>query len=105
MIPPVAGVSVGYSMTGASGPKPPAKRMNDLFTAIDTAGAGSITASQFQAAFASKNPPANFKAFGADKTWAALDPNARGAVSQPDFVNTMTGLMTSLRGYAARPKA
>ncbi len=105
MVMPIGGVSVGYSVTGASGAKAPARRMSDLFAAIDTTGAGAITRGQFAAAFASKNPPANFKAFGLERTWSALDPGGSGQVNQSDFVNTMTGLMTSLRGYAARSQA
>jgi len=101
MLPPVSSVSSVHSVTGASAPMPPAKRMNDLFSRIDTAGAGSINQVQLTSAFSTQNPPLNFRAYGADRTWSALDPKGTGAVSRADFVTTMTGLMTSLRGYAA----
>lgn len=95
------GVSSSWSMTGASAPMPPAKRMSDLFGRIDNQGSGAITKPQLQTAFQTQNPPANFQAFGVDRTWAALDPQNRGSVTKDSFVSTMTGLMTSLRGYAA----
>jgi Ca2+-binding EF-hand superfamily protein len=88
-------------MTGASAPMPPAKRMSDLFSKIDGQGSGAITKPQLAAAFKTLNPPANFKAYGLDKTWQALDPGDSGSVARDSFVATMTGLMSSLRGYAA----
>lgn len=97
-----AGTSGAWPMTGASAPMPPQNRMSNLFAAIDTQKAGAITQVQLNSAFQTLNPPANFKAFGADNLWNALDPNKSGSVSRSDFVSTMTGLMTSLRGYAAK---
>ena len=96
-----AGLSSAWAMTGASAPMPPAKRMSDLFGKIDSQNNGSITRPQLQTAFQTLSPPVNFKAYGIEKTWSALDPNNTGSVSKDAFVSTMTGLMTSLRGYAA----
>lgn len=95
------GVSSSWAMTGVSAPMPPAKRMSDLFASIDNQNSGSITKPQLADAFRTLSPPANFKAYGLDKTWQALDPNASGSVAKDSFISTMTGLMTSLRGYAA----
>jgi Ca2+-binding EF-hand superfamily protein len=95
------GVSSAWAMTGASAPMPPAKRMSDLFDRIDNQNSGSITKPQLQTAFQTLTPPVNFKAYGVDKTWNTLDPNNEGSVSKDSFISNMTGLMTSLRGYAA----
>lgn len=95
------GVSSSWAMTGASAPMPPAKRMSDLFSKIDSQSRGAITKPQLATAFQTLNPPVNFKAYGLDKTWQALDPGNSGSVAKDSFVSTMTGLMTSLRGYAA----
>ena len=94
-------MSGAMPMTGASGAMPPQTRMTKLFTAIDTQKTGTINQGQLTTAFQTLGPPANFKAFGADKLWQALDPNKTGSVAKDHFVSTMTGLMTSLRGYAA----
>ncbi len=77
--------------------------MSSLFDAIDTSGSGTITQSQFNHAFETKNPPAVFRHQGADAIFAALDPNGTGEVSKRDFVLTMSGLMVSLR--AERPSS
>jgi EF-hand domain pair len=71
--------------------------MTDLFSSIDTSGSGSITQSQFNQAFQSKNPPAVFQQQGAAAIFASLDPNGTGSVSKADFVSTMSKLMASLR--------
>lgn len=76
--------------------------MSNLFDAIDTSGAGTITQAQFEQAFQSKNPPAVFQQQGANAIFAALDPSGTGSVSKSDFVSTMSGLMASLR---AEPSA
>jgi Ca2+-binding EF-hand superfamily protein len=89
-------------MSGASMGAPPQQKMTSLFNQIDTAGAGSITMSQFQTAFNSLNPPAVFKNAGFDSIYNHLDPAGSGSVSKADFVNGMKGLMASLR---APPKA
>jgi hypothetical protein len=43
------------------------------------------------------DPPAVFKAQGANAIWNSLDPNGTGSVSKHDFVNTMKDLMVQLR--------
>ena len=86
-----------HAVSGASTSGPPQQKMSDLFDSIDTSGSGSITQSQFDQAFQSKNPPAVFQLQGADAIFAALDPNGTGSVSKQDFVSGMKQLMVSLR--------
>jgi hypothetical protein len=86
-----------HAVSGASTSGPPQQKMSDLFDSIDTSGSGSITQSQFDQAFQSKNPPAVFQQQGADAIFAALDPNGTGSVSKQDFVSGMKQLMVSLR--------
>ena len=76
---------------------PPNQKMSNLFNSIDTSGAGSINQAQFNQAFQTLNPPAVFKAQGANAIWSSLDPNGTGSVSKQDFVNTMKDLMAQLR--------
>src|ERR1035437_4844846 len=74
----ISGVSAAggmHAVSGASSSGPPQQKMTDLFNAIDTSGSGSITQSQFDQAFQSKNPPSVFQKQGADAIFAALDPN------------------------------
>ncbi|OIQ97080.1 EF hand [mine drainage metagenome] len=85
--------------SGASMAMPPDQKMSTLFGQIDTADTGSITKSQFEQAFKSMNPPANFQSQGADAIWAKLDPNGTGSVSKQDFVQSMTTMMKQLRGH------
>jgi Ca2+-binding EF-hand superfamily protein len=85
------------AMTGASMRMPPAQKMANLFSQIDTTGSGSITKSQFENAFSSLNPPAGFKAMGADAVFSKLDPNGMGSVSKQDFINDMTKMMSEIR--------
>ena len=84
-------------ISGASGNIPPNQKMTSLFDSIDTSGSGSINQTQFNQAFQTLNPPAVFKAQGADAIWSSLDPNGTGNVSKQDFVNTMKDLMVQLR--------
>jgi Ca2+-binding EF-hand superfamily protein len=86
-----------HAVSGASSSGPPQQKMSALFDSIDTSGSGSITQSQFEQAFQSKNPPGVFQKQGADALFAALDPNGTGSVSKQDFVSTMSKLMASLR--------
>ncbi len=86
-----------HAISGASSSGPPQQKMSSLFNSIDTSGSGSITQSQFEQAFQSKNPPGVFQKQGADAIFAALDPNGTGSVSKQDFVSTMSKLMASLR--------
>jgi len=95
-------------ISGASGNMPPNQKMSSLFNSIDSSGAGSINQAQFNQAFQTLNPPAVFKAQGADAIWNSLDPNGTGNVSKQDFVNTMKDLMVQLRAdptAAASPVA
>ena len=86
-----------HAVSGASTGAPPQQKMSNLFDSIDTSGSGSITQSQFEQAFQTKNPPAVFQNQGAQAIFASLDPNGTGSVSKQDFVSTMSGLMASLR--------
>ncbi len=86
-----------HAVSGASYGAPPQQKMSNLFDSIDTSGSGSITQSQFEQAFQTKNPPAVFQKQGADAIFAALDPTGTGTVSKQDFVSTMSKLMASLR--------
>jgi hypothetical protein len=56
--------SAGMSSTvsGASRSMPPQQKMTNLYTQIDTSGAGAVTQSQFNQAFETSNPPGVFKA-------------------------------------------
>lgn len=95
------GSMMPQAMTGASMRMPPAQKMNNLFNTIDASGTGSITKAQFTQAFNTLNPPAAFKAAGANAVFSALDPNNTGSVSQQDFVNGMTSQMSQLRQQQA----
>ncbi len=86
-----------HAVSGASSSGPPQQKMSSLFDSIDTSGNGSITQTQFDQAFQTKNPPAVFQQQGADAIFASLDPNGTGSVSKQDFVSGMSGLMASLR--------
>jgi EF-hand domain pair len=86
-----------HAVSGASSSGPPQQKMSSLFDSIDTSGSGSITQSQFDQAFQTKNPPAVFQNQGADAIFASLDPNGTGSVSKQDFVSGMSQMMASLR--------
>lgn len=85
------------AMTGASMRMPPAQKMNNLFSQIDTSGTGSISKAQFEQAFNSMNPPSGFKSMGADAVFAKLDKNNSGSVSKQDFTSGMTQMMSEIR--------
>jgi len=93
----IGGADGMHAMSGASGGAPPREKMSNLFDSIDTSGSGSITQSQFEQAYQTKNPPAAFQKQGADAIFAALDPGGTGSVSKQDFVAVMSKLMASLR--------
>jgi hypothetical protein len=93
----IASSSALHAVSGASTGAPPQQKMSSLFDSIDTSGSGSITQSQFEQAFQTKNPPAVFQKQGADAIFAQLDPTSTGTVSKQDFVSTMSKLMASLR--------
>jgi hypothetical protein len=100
----ISGVSAAggiHAVSGASSSGPPAQKMSSLFDSIDTSGSGSITQSQFDQAFQTKNPPAVFQNQGADAIFASLDPKGTGSVSKQDFVSGMSRLMASLRADSA----
>ena len=92
-----------HAVSGASTSGPPQQKMSDLFDSIDTSGSGSITQSQFDQVFQSKNPPAVFQKQGADAIFAALDPSGTGSVSKQDFVSGMKQLMATLRANDSAP--
>jgi Ca2+-binding EF-hand superfamily protein len=85
----VGGAGGMHAVSGASTSGPPQQKMSDLFDSIDSSGSGSITQSQFDQAFQSKNPPTVFQQQGADAIFTALDPNGTGSVSKQDFVSGM----------------
>ncbi|WP_052523516.1 EF-hand domain-containing protein [Bradyrhizobium sp. STM 3809] len=85
--------------SGASARAPASQKMTNLFDQIDTSGSGSITQSQFEQAFQTRNPPKDFKAAGADAIWSQLDPSNTGSVSKQDFVSSMTTLMKQMRTH------
>jgi hypothetical protein len=93
----IASASGLHVVSGASTSAPPQQKMSNLFNSIDTAGSGTITQSQFDQAFQTKNPPAVFQKQGANAIWTALDPSGSGTVSKQGFVSTMSKLMVSLR--------
>ena len=76
--------STGMSsmVSGASMSMPPQQKMSNLYSQIDTTGAGSVTPSQFDQAFQTMNPPAVFRAAGSTAVWSALDPSGSVQVSQ-----------------------
>ena len=98
-----------HAVSGASNGAPPQQKMSNLFDSIDTSGSGSITQSQFEQAFQTKNPPAVFQNQGAGAIFSALDPSGTGSVSKQDFVSGMSKLMASLRadnaGQTASPSS
>lgn len=96
----ISGVGGSYSpqaMSSASARMPPAQKMANLFSQIDTSGSGPITQSQFTQAFQAMKPTAGFRAMGASAVFQALNPNSSGIVSQQNFVQGMTQLMTQFR--------
>ena len=93
----ISSSSALHTVSGASSGAPPQQKMSNLFDSIDTSGSGSITQSQFEQAFQTKNPPVVFQKQGADAIFASLDPTGSGSVSKQDFVSTMSKLMASLR--------
>lgn len=96
----ISGVSAAgslHAVSGASSSGPPQQKMSSLFDSIDTSGSGSITQSQFDQAFQTKNPPAVFQQQGANAVFSTLDPTGTGSVSKQDFVSGMSKLMASLR--------
>jgi hypothetical protein len=93
----IASSSALHAVSCASSGGPPQQKMSNLFDSIDTSGSGSITQSQFEQAFQTKNPPTVFQQQGADAIFASLDPTGTGQVSKQDFVSTMSKLMASLR--------
>ncbi|MDD2916151.1 MAG: EF-hand domain-containing protein [Gallionella sp.] len=94
----ISGLGMSHqAMTGASMYMPPAQKMFDLFSQIDTSGTGSISKAQFELAFNTLNPPAGFKAMGSDAVFAQLDPKGTGAVTKQDFKNGMLQIIAQLR--------
>jgi Ca2+-binding EF-hand superfamily protein len=93
----MGGAGTAGMVSGASPSMAPQQKMTSLYNKIDTGSTGSITQSQFNQAFQTQNPPAVFKAAGANAVWNALDTKGAGEVSRQDFVNGMKSLMVELR--------
>ena len=89
--------SLPQIVSGASCCGSPSQKMSNLFQQIDSSNTGSITQAQFQQAFATLNPPANFQAVGANLVFQQLDSSGSGSVSKSNFVSGMTAMMRSLR--------
>jgi hypothetical protein len=90
-----------HAVSGASTGAPPQTKMSNLFDSIDSSGSGTITQSQFDQAFQTKNPPAVFQKQGAEAIFSSLDPSGTGSVSKQDFVSGMPQMMASLRASPA----
>ena len=102
----ISGVGGSYGgnplsvVSGASGSGGATKKMTALFDQIDSTGAGSLSKSQLEEAFQTKNPPAAFKALGSHALFQKLDPQGTGRVSKQNFVSTMAQLSESFREAA-----
>ncbi|HUY88350.1 MAG TPA: EF-hand domain-containing protein [Pirellulales bacterium] len=92
-------------VSGASSYASPTAKMTSLFGQIDAGNTGSITLGQFQQAFANSNPPASFRAQGANAIFNQLDPSQTGSVSKAHFVRGMTALMRSFKTAGSRSAA
>jgi hypothetical protein len=93
----VAAAATPQVWSGASARMAPPQKMTALFASIDSSGSGSITRAQFDQAFQANNPPAAFKAMGADAVFNAIAPAGSDSVSKDDFVQGMTSLMGKLK--------
>jgi Ca2+-binding EF-hand superfamily protein len=92
----IGGMNTPQIVSGASAAPSPTSKMASLFQQIDTSNSGTISLGQFQQAFATSNPPANFQSLGPNAIFNQLDPNGTGSVSKSNFVSGMTALMKSL---------
>ena len=100
MVSGISGVGGSFApqaMSGASMRSPPAQKMANLFSKIDTSNTGSISKAQFLNAFQSMKPAPGFKAMGADAVWSSLSTQSNGTVSKQSFVQGMTNLMSQFR--------
>jgi len=99
------GVVQPQVMSGASSMGGPTKKMTNLFAQMDSTGSGSISKSQLEQAFQTKNPPQIFKAMGVDSLFSQLDPNGTGNVSKEAFISTMAQMIEGFRqsGQGATP--
>jgi hypothetical protein len=93
----MAAAGGAHAMSGASMRMPPAQKMANVFSQIDTSGSGTISKSQFEQSFQNLKMPQAFKAMGADAIFSKLDPNGTGSVSKQDFVDGMKSLMSQAR--------
>lgn len=93
----MSGAGMPQAMSGASRRAPPAQKMDNVFSKIDTSGSGTITQSQFEQSFQNLKMPQSFRTMGADAIFAKLDPNGTGSVSKQDFVKGMQTLMAHAR--------
>lgn len=100
----VGGAGSPQLVSGASPYSSPSTKMTNLFQTIDTTNTSSITQQQFNAAFATLNPPGRFQAVGAAAIFKQLDPQGTGSVSKSTFVNGLTKLISSF-GKSGSPSA
>jgi len=101
----VGGASQSWATSGASSMMGPSAKMGDLFSAMDSSGSGSISKSDLATAFQTLNPPQSFKSMGVDALYQQLDPSGTGSVSKPQFVQTMTSLMSHFKNEASTNSA
>ena len=83
--------------SGASPAMSPNQKMGELFDQIDNSGSGSISQSQLLQALTTQNPPAAFKAMGADAIFSHLDASGTGSVSKQNFVSGMSNVRQQIR--------
>ena len=86
--------------SGASPAMSPNQKMGNLFDQIDSSGTGSITQNQLQQALTTQNPPAAFKALGADAIFSQLDFTGTGSVSKQGFISGMANVRDQIRSGA-----
>jgi hypothetical protein len=77
----ISGISSSSALHAVSG-APPQQKISNLGDSIDASGPGSITPSQFEQAFQTRNPPAALQKQGADPIFASRDPTGSGSVSK-----------------------
>ena len=94
---------MGQVTAGASRQMSMNQRMGELFNKMDSAGTGSISKSQFDAAFSSLHLPTRLKTMGAAAVFSHLDPQGTGKVSQQDFVKGMKSILAKPAGQPEKP--
>ena len=90
----ISGIGGGYPpqiTSGASSRSAKPNSFAQLFKQMDTSNDGSVSKSEFEAAF--NKLPQNLKDTGVDAAYSKLDPNNTGSVSKQDFVHAMRNIM------------